>query len=75
MNRPPGDTKEKGNTLPSAAVSRREFITRAIKAGISVAAAGSLAYFRYDGKGPSGETGSDGLVSFKDYSLRDSGAE
>jgi uncharacterized protein (DUF362 family) len=74
MTDSPTDTGKKGNFISSLPVSRREFIKRAIKAGISVAAAGSLAYLLYDEKGPSGETGSGGLVSFKDHSLHDAGA-
>ena len=50
------------------AISRRRFITRVTKAGISVAAAGALGYAFYDGTGPSGSAG-DQEVNVPDFSM------
>lgn len=38
-------------------LTRREFLTRAAKAGLAVAAAGTVGYAVYDAQGPSGEAG------------------
>lgn len=48
-------------------ISRREFISRAFKAGASVAAVSAAAYWAYDARVPRGTEAGD-LVTLKDYS-------
>ncbi|MDH4241314.1 MAG: DUF362 domain-containing protein, partial [Phycisphaerae bacterium] len=49
---------------------RRQFLTRAGKAGISIAAAGTASYLLYDTKGPSRlSVKSKDLVTLPDYSV------
>jgi uncharacterized protein (DUF362 family) len=52
-------------------IKRREFLIRAAKAGISVAAASSLAYFFYDPEGPEAYSQQEKLVYLPDFSLPD----
>ncbi len=59
-----------------ALLNRRDFLARCAKAGIAVAAAGSLGYWLYDGKGPgrpSAEGG--GTVVLPDFSIPGFGAK
>ena len=51
--------------------SRRDFLIRATKAGLSIAAAGSLAYWFYDRKGPGGRPVISSGVSLADFSIPD----
>lgn len=49
---------------------RRQFLTRAGKAGISIAAAGTVSWLFYDSKGPSGKpVTTDQLVTLPDFSV------
>lgn len=50
-------------------VGRREFLTRCTKAGLSLAAAGALAYWFYDPVGPSGRQKVEVLSGLPDYSI------
>jgi uncharacterized protein (DUF362 family) len=51
-------------------LGRRQFLTRAGKAGISIAAAGTVSWLLYDSKGPSGKpVTTDQLVTFPDFSV------
>ena len=51
-------------------VGRRQFLTRAGKAGISIAAAGTASWLLYDSKGPSGKpVTTDQLVTLPDFSV------
>jgi uncharacterized protein (DUF362 family) len=50
-------------------MKRREFLIRAAKAGICIAAASSLAYFFYDPDGPEAFSQQENLVSLPDFSL------
>jgi uncharacterized protein (DUF362 family) len=50
-------------------MKRREFLIRAAKAGICLAAASSLAYFSYDPDGPTASSQQENLVSLPDFSL------
>ena len=50
-------------------LARREFMTRACKAGISIAAAGAVSYLLYDGKGPVPGVKAEELVTFPDFSV------
>ncbi len=58
----------------SETISRRKFITRMTKAGVSVAAAGALGYAFYDPAGPSGSL-EEATVSVPDFSLPEAGAK
>ena len=49
-------------------LGRREFLARAGKAGISIAAAGGVSYLLYDDKGPSGKEVGE-LVTLPDFSV------
>ncbi len=49
-------------------LGRREFLTRAGKAGMSIAAAGGISYLLYDGDGPSGKEVGE-LVTLADFSV------
>ena len=58
-------TEQKDNNL-----GRRKFLTRAGKAGISIAAAGTASWLLYDSKGPSGKpVTTDQLVTLPDFSV------
>jgi len=50
-------------------LGRREFLSRFGKAGLSIAAAGSLCYLAYDSKGPPQSLESAELVSLPDFSV------
>jgi len=51
-------------------VGRRQFLTRAGKAGISIAAAGTGSWLLYDSRGPSGKpVTTDQLVTLPDFSV------
>lgn len=50
-------------------MKRREFLLRSIKAGASIAAAGSLSYWLYDSTGPGPSQNGDGLVTLPDFSI------
>ena len=50
------------------AISRRDFLARAAKAGAAIAATGVVGYWLYDRTGPKAETVTD-LVSLPDFSL------
>ena len=50
-------------------LDRRQFIQRAGKAGISLAAAGTVAYLLYDSKGPGSGIGAEELVTLPDFSI------
>jgi len=56
--------KESDNKL-----GRREFLTRAGKAGISIAAAGSASYLLYDSKGPGASVEAEELVTLPNFSV------
>ncbi len=62
-----------GSSGSGGSMDRRDFLSRAVKAGIAIAAAGSLSWRLYDEKGPSGEPSSedagDGLVVLPDFSI------
>ena len=49
--------------------ARREFLARAGKAGISIAAAGTASYLLYDATGPKPGTGVEELVTLPDFSV------
>lgn len=49
---------------------RRQFLTRACKAGISIAAAGTVSWLFYDSYGPSGKSvKTDQLITLPDFSI------
>jgi uncharacterized protein (DUF362 family) len=50
-------------------LDRREFLTRAAKAGISIAAAGMVSYRLYDAIGPKPGIGAEELVAMADFSI------
>ncbi|NIS62153.1 MAG: DUF362 domain-containing protein [Proteobacteria bacterium] len=50
-------------------INRREFFLRSIKAGASIAAAGTLSYWLYDSTGPGPSQDGDGLVTLPDFSI------
>ncbi len=55
-------------------MSRRDFLSRSVKAGVLVVAAGSLSYWLYDGKGPDPASQSSGdHVVLPDFSIADLG--
>ena len=60
-------------TQNSDSVGRREFLIRCSKAGLSLAAAGVLAYRFYDPVGPSGRRNVEVLPGLPDYSVPDMG--
>ncbi|MCB2226020.1 MAG: DUF362 domain-containing protein [Desulfarculaceae bacterium] len=51
-------------------LDRREFIGRAAKAGLGVAAVGALAWWGYDGKGPDATSGAAPSVKLPSYAVR-----
>jgi len=50
-------------------MERREFLSRAGKAGISIATVGTVSYLLYDRKGPSSGVDTEGLVTLPDFSV------
>jgi hypothetical protein len=50
-------------------LGRREFLSRAGKAGISIAAAGTIAYLLYDSEGPKPGVKTKELVTLPDFSI------
>ena len=50
-------------------LGRREFLSRAGKAGISIAAAGTVAYLLYDSEGPKAGGKAEELVTLPDFSI------
>jgi uncharacterized protein (DUF362 family) len=54
--------------IKHAKLSRRQFINRLAKAGLSITGAGALGYFFYDPVGPSGSLEGE-LVSIPDFSM------
>jgi len=50
-------------------LDRREFLFRAGKAGVSIAAAGTVSYLLYDSKGPGAGTKEEELVTLPDFSV------
>ncbi|MEE9370445.1 MAG: DUF362 domain-containing protein [Sedimentisphaerales bacterium] len=50
-------------------LDRRQFISRAGKAGISLAAAGTVAYLLYDSEGPRPGVSAEELVTLPDFSI------
>ncbi len=50
-------------------IARRQFLLRAGKAGISIAAAGAVSSLLYDGIGPGAVTGTQDLVTLPDFSV------
>ena len=51
-------------------LSRRQLLTRAGKAGISIAAAGSVSYLLYDATGPKAGVEDEKRVTLKDFSVQ-----
>ena len=51
-------------------VGRREFLKRAGKAGISIAAAGTVSYLLYDATGPGPYRPAENLVTLPDFSVK-----
>jgi uncharacterized protein (DUF362 family) len=49
--------------------TRRRFLARAAKAGVSIAAAGMASYLLYDTDGPTGDTATKELVTLPDFSV------
>ena len=49
---------------------RRQFLTRAGKAGISIAIAGTASYLLYDATGPGAGTEAEKLVTLPDFSIK-----
>jgi uncharacterized protein (DUF362 family) len=67
---------EQNNTVPEKnekepGMKRREFLIRAAKAGLCVAAASSVGYYFYDPEGPGAFSQQENLVSLPDFSLSD----
>ena len=60
-------------TQNSDSVGRREFLIRCTNAGLSLAAAGALAYWFYDPVGPSGRQEVEVLPGLPDYSIPEMG--
>jgi uncharacterized protein (DUF362 family) len=54
---------------PREKLGRREFLARAGKAGISIAAAAGASYLLYDGKGPMPGVDAEELVTLPDFSV------
>ncbi len=50
-------------------MGRRQFLARAGKAGISIAAAGTVSYLLYDSKGPKPGIDTEELVKLRDFSV------
>jgi uncharacterized protein (DUF362 family) len=58
-----------GEQNDKKSVGRREFLIRAGKAGISIAAAGTVAYLLYDSQGPKPGGKAEELVTLPDFSV------
>jgi len=52
-------------------LTRRQFITRATKAGVSIAAAGAAGFWFHDTRGPGPATTKDSTLRLPDYSIPD----
>jgi uncharacterized protein (DUF362 family) len=50
-------------------LSRRQFLSRAAKAGVSIAAAGAISYALYDPEGPTPGVSAEDLVTLPDFSI------
>jgi uncharacterized protein (DUF362 family) len=50
-------------------LSRRQFLSRAAKTGISIAAAGAISYALYDPEGPTPGVSAEDLVTLPDFSI------
>ncbi len=50
-------------------INRRRFISRVVKAGVSIAAAGGLSYYLYDSKGPGVSLHQEKSILLSDYSI------
>ena len=50
-------------------LARRQFLSRAAKAGVSIAALGAVSYGLYDAKGPAASVKTEDLVTLPDFSL------
>ncbi len=50
-------------------LTRREFVTRAVKAGLSITAAGAASYLLYDSNGPGAAMEAKELVTLPDFSV------
>ena len=50
-------------------LSRRQFLSRAAKAGISITAAGAISYALYDPEGPTPGVSAEDLVTLPDFSI------
>jgi uncharacterized protein (DUF362 family) len=50
-------------------LGRRQFLARTAKTAASIAAAGAVSYLLYDRKGPALKTGSQDLVTLRDFSV------
>ena len=67
---------EQNNKVPEEnekkpGMKRREFLIRAAKAGLCVAAASSVGYYFYDPEGPGAFSQQESLVSLPDFSISD----
>lgn len=51
-------------------INRRQLLTRASKAGISIAAAGAVSYLLYDAKGPKAGVEDENRVTLQDFSVQ-----
>jgi len=51
-------------------LSRRQFVARAAKAGLSIAGAGAVCYFAYDKKGPVPGAEAERLVTLPDFTVQ-----
>ncbi len=72
MTEDPKDVRrEAPSGAPDAeAISRRNFLVRAARAGIAIAAAGALGYGIYDGEGPKRESAAgEGATGLPDFSI------
>jgi uncharacterized protein (DUF362 family) len=49
--------------------TRRQFLARTAKAGVSIATAGAISYLLYDTDGPTGDTAAEELVTLPDFSV------
>lgn len=59
----------------NASISRRDFVCRSAKAGLMIAAAGSLSYWLYDGKGPGRSSqATQASVVLPDFSISELGS-
>ena len=65
------EQNDKNLDCRQTSLARREFLTRAGKAGISVAAAGLISYQLYDRQGPKTGVDTESLVTLPDFSVPD----